>query len=326
MSRSSLIEQMILVTGANGFVGQAVRRALVQHGDRVATLVRRPTGGADLAHEWVHPQADFVGVEQAWPASLRCDVVVHLAARVHVMRDSAPDSLEAYRETNVRGALRVAKAARAAGARRFVYLSSIKAVGERSAGRAPLSEIDRPAPEDAYGITKLEAEQSLLAFGRDSGMEIVIVRPPLVYGPGVRANYLSLMRAISKRIPLPLGAVTARRSMIFVENLASALVQCVADPRAAGQVFHVADSRDLTVAELVRQLGIFLNAPARLVPVPAAWLRVAGRLTGRLPQVQRLIDPFEVDSRQIQKVLEWHPPYEVEDGLRQTAAWFLATH
>lgn len=317
---------MVLVTGANGFVGNALCRALLQRGESVATLVRHPMGRSEPGREWVHPQADFVGVENAWPEWLRCDVVVHLAARVHVMKDAVADPLAAYRETNVQGTLRVAAAARAAGARRFVYVSSIKAVGERSVGRAPLGEADIPAPEDPYGVSKLEAEQRLTAFGLETGMEIVIVRPPLVYGPGVRANYLSLMRAISRRLPLPLGAITARRSMIFVENLASALVQCTADARAAGQIFHVADGRDLTVAELVRRLGAYLNAPARLAPVPASWMRVAGRLTGRLPQVERLIDAFEVDTRHIQQVLEWHPPYEVEDGLRQTAAWFLATH
>jgi nucleoside-diphosphate-sugar epimerase len=316
---------MVLVTGANGFVGQAVCRALLQQGESVTRLVRRPMEVSDLGQQWVHPQPDFVGLEQAWPASIRCEVVIHLAARVHVMRDSVPNPLDAYRETNVQGTLRVARAARAAGASRFVYVSSIKAVGERSTGRAPLGEFDVPAPEDPYGISKLEAEHALTAFGQESGMEIVIVRPPLIYGPGVRANYLSLMRAISRRIPLPLGAITARRSMVFIGNLASALTRCVADPRAAGEVFHVTDGRDLAVRDLVTKLGACLGAPARLVPVPAAWLRVLGRLTGRLPQIERLIDTFEVDSQHIQKTLGWHPPYEIEDGLKQTAAWFLAT-
>lgn len=153
-------------------------------------------------------------------------------------------------------------------------------------------------------------------------MEIVIVRPPLVYGPGVRANFLSLMHALSKRIPLPLGAVSARRSMIFVDNLADVLVQCACDPRAAGQVFHVADARDLTVTELAVKLAAYLNVSARLVPVPVSWLRIAGRLTGRAPLIERLVGALQVDSRHVRDVLGWFPPCDIEDGLRQTATWY----
>ncbi|KWF23618.1 NAD-dependent dehydratase [Burkholderia ubonensis] len=316
---------MILVTGASGFVGQATCRALLARGERVVRLVRRPTGQPDLGPEWVHDQADFTGIEQMWPDWVRCDTVIHLAARVHVMRDSAVDPAAAYLETNVEGTLRVARAAHAIGARRFVYVSSIKAVGESSAGRAPLSEVDEPAPLDPYGISKLEAERGLVAFGRDSGMEIVIVRPPLVYGPGVRANFQSLMGALSKRIPLPIGAISARRSLIYVENLANALLVCASDSRAAGQVFHVADGRDLTVTELARSLATYLDAPARLLPVPAIWLRIAGRLTGRLPEVERLVGALQLDTHRIRDMLDWCPPHDVEDGLRQTAIWYRST-
>ncbi|MBU9355028.1 NAD-dependent epimerase/dehydratase family protein [Burkholderia multivorans] len=316
---------MILVTGANGFVGQATAGALLERGASVVSLVRRPIGRSGLGIEWVHDRPDFADLEQAWPASLRCDVVIHLAARVHVIRDSAVDPMAAYRETNVEGSLRVARAARASGARRFVYVSSIKAVGESSAGRVPLGEDEQPMPTDPYGISKLEAERSLLAFGRDSGMEIVIVRPPLVYGPGVRANFLTLMRALHKGVPLPLGAIPARRSLIYVENLANALVACASDSRAAGQIFHVADDRDLTVTELARSLAACLDVPERLLPVPAAWLRIGGRLTGRLPEVDRLVGSLQLDTRRIRGVLGWRPPYGIEDGLRQTAAWYLST-
>lgn len=317
--------QCVLITGANGFVGKAVSKALLQRGDRVVGAVRRARTAADGVREWLLDADDFQGIEQRWPVALHCDAVIHLAARVHVMHDTTADPLAAYRATNVEGALRVAAAARRWGARRFVFVSSIKAVAESSVGR-PLTETDEPAPSDAYGISKLEAERALLEYGRESGLEIVIVRPPLVYGPGVRANFLQLMSAIARGVPLPLGAIAARRSLVFVDNLADALVHCTTDPRAAGDTFHVTDGRDLSVSELARALATQLHAPARLVPVPVGVLRLAGRLSGRSAQVDRLIGELRLDSSHIRERLGWHPPHTVEHGLLETAAWYRSTH
>jgi nucleoside-diphosphate-sugar epimerase len=319
------MSQNVLVTGANGFVGKAVTRSLRWRGDVVVGLVRRPADLGEGVRPWIIEQDDFQGIEFAWPQSVRCDSVIHLAARVHVIGDKEADPLAAYRATNVTGTLRVANAARRAGARRFVFVSSIKAVGETSAGR-PISSSDTPRPSDPYGISKLEAERALLEFGREFGMEVVIVRPPLVYGPGVRANFLQLMSAIAKGIPLPLGAIAARRSLVFVENLADALVHCATDPRAAGETFHVSDGRDLSVPELVRTLATQLHAPLRLVPVPSGVLRLAGRLTGRSAQVERLIGELVLDSSHICEHLGWYPPHTVEHGLLETAAWYRSTH
>lgn len=317
--------QRVLVTGASGFVGQAVSKALLQRGDAVAGLVRRPCTAAEGVREWRFDADDFHGIEACWPPDFGCDAVIHLAARVHMMRETTADPLAAYRATNVTGALCVAAAARRAGARRFVFVSSIKAVAESSAGR-PIAETDKPSPADPYGISKLEAERALIDYGRESGLEIVIVRPPLVYGPGVRANFLQLMNAIARGVPLPLGAVHARRSLVFVDNLADALVHCTADPRAAGQTFNVTDGRDLSVCELARALALQLHVPARLVPVPVGLLRLAGRLTGRSARVDRLIGELQLDTSYICERLGWYPPHTVEHGLLETAAWYRATH
>ncbi len=241
------------------------------------------------------------------------------------MHDTEVDSLAAYRKTNVGGSLRVASAAHAAGVRRFVFVSSIKALGDRDPGR-PLRESDEPGPTDPYGVSKREAENALLHYGKETGMEIVIVRPPLVYGPGVRANFLQLMHAIAKGIPLPLGAITARRSLIYVGNLASALIECATNPAAPGTIFHVADSFDLSVSELVRTLATQLSAPQRLVPVPASWLKLVGNLTGRSAQIERLIGDLRLDCTRAREMLGWNPPYSVEQGLSKTAVWYRSTY
>lgn len=315
----------VLITGANGFVGRALSGALLRGGHTTTGLVRQPGGCVTGTQEWVHTGKNFTGLTEAWPATLQIDCVVHLAARVHVMEDAALDPLAEFRATNVDGTLRVAKAARAKGVRRMVFVSSIKAMAEADAGH-PLREDAPPLPQDPYGQSKYEAEQALIQYGKESGLEIVIVRPPLVYGPGVRANFLRLMAAISKGLPLPLGAIRAKRSLVYVENLADALVHCATEPGAAGQCFHVADGDDLAVTELAQSLARHLQAPARLLPVPSGWLRLAGRLTGRSAQVGRLIGSLQVDTSHIRSVLGWRPPFSTDEGLAATARWYRATH
>jgi nucleoside-diphosphate-sugar epimerase len=315
----------ILVTGANGFVGRALCRALADSAHTVTGLTRRAGGCVTGVREWVEAGQDFTGLERTWPEGLKPDCVVHLAARVHVLHDDAADPDAAFRATNVDGALRVAEAAFRNGARRFVFVSSIKAMAEADAGR-PLSEDDTPAPQDAYGRSKLAAEQALISYGGRTGLEVVIVRPPLVYGPEVRANFLLLMGAVWKGMPLPLASVDARRSLVFVENLADALMHCATDPGAANQCFHVADGNDLTVAGLARSLGKHLQKPARLLPIPVGLLRLAGRLTNRMPQIERLVGSLQVDTSRIRTQLGWQPPHSLDDGLATTARWYRSTH
>jgi UDP-glucose 4-epimerase len=237
------------------------------------------------------------------------------------MRDDSPDPDAAFDATNVAGTLRLAEAARKYGVRRIVYASSIKAVGE-SDGGAPLSESWPADPQDAYGRSKLRAEQQLARFGTSAGLDVVIVRPPLVYGPHVTANFLRMMDAVARGMPLPLGSISARRSIVYVDNLADALLQCATDPRAAGECFHVADDDAPSVTGLLRLVGDALGKPARLLPVPTAALRALGKLTGRSATIDRLTGSLQLDTGRIKRVLGWQPPYTTRQGLDATAAWY----
>ncbi|KVO98264.1 NAD-dependent dehydratase [Burkholderia ubonensis] len=314
----------IVITGANGFVGRAVCRLALESGHTVTALVRRPGSCIAGVREWVHDAADFDGVANAWPGDLQADCVIHLAARVHVMHDESLDPEAAFDATNVAGTLRVADAAREHGVRRFVFASSIKAVGEGDAG-VPLAEDVAPNPQDAYGRSKLRAEQQLARLG-ETGLDVVIVRPPLVYGPGVRANFLRMMDAVSRGVPLPLAGIPARRSLVYVDNLADALLRCATDPRAACECFHVADDDPPSVAGLLRMVGDALGKPARLFPVPAGALRALGRLTGRSAAVDRLTGSLQLDTTRMKRVMDWHPPYSTRQGLDATAAWYRSRH
>ncbi|KVV24872.1 NAD-dependent dehydratase [Burkholderia cepacia] len=312
----------IVISGANGFVGRAVCALSVGRGHEVIALVRRPGTSYPGARECVIGDDNFAGIaadadERIGP----CDAFIHLAARVHVMDDQAADPLAAFRAVNVDGALNAARAASRAGARRFVFVSSIKALGETEPGR-PWRENDPPAPADPYGVSKLEAEVALQALGRSHGIAMTIVRPPLVYGPGVGANFLALMRALDKGVPLPLGAIPARRSVVYVDNLADALLRCAIDSRAADDCFHVADDDPPTVPGLLRMTGAALGKRARLFPVPVAALRLAGMVTARRGAIERLTSDLRLDTGRIGDMLGWRPQHTTEEGLEATAMWY----
>lgn len=303
----------IVVTGANGFVGRATCAALGASGHDVIALVRG--GSKGMAHVGEQIVADDNFASLAVPTA---DVFILLAARVHVMRDVAADPMADYRRVNVEGSLNVARAARAAGAKRLVFVSSVKALGEGEPGR-PWREIDEPAPSDPYGHTKLEAEQALSAFGATHGMDVVILRPPLVYGPGVKANFEQMMRAVEKGVPLPLGGIEARRSMVFVDNLADAIRFVATRPEPTNGVFHVSDGDDLSIAGMLRALANEFGRSARLLFVPASWLQLAGRITGRSGQVRRLTHPLRIDISRL-RALGWTPPVPVMEGFKRTVA------
>ncbi|KQR85493.1 hypothetical protein ASG35_27300 [Burkholderia sp. Leaf177] len=308
----------IIVSGANGFVGRATCAALCDAGHDVTALVRRPGGCDPRVTERLIANDNFASLAPL-PAA---DAFVHLAARVHVMNDSAGDPMKEYRAVNVDGSINAARAARDAGVKRFVFVSSIKALGEGELGR-PWREDDAPAPVDPYGITKLAAERALLGFGREHDMEVVTLRPPLVYGPGVRANFEQLMKAVERGIPLPLGAVHAHRSMIYVGNFADAIRFVATRSEPTEGVYHVTDGEDLTVPDMIRALARAFGKPARLLPVPPTWLHALGKLSGRSAQVDRLTSPLRMDSTRLRARLGWTPPVSVVDGIERTVRAYL---
>jgi len=310
----------VLVTGANGFVGSALVAKMRARGLAARCAVRVATEREGCADSVTVGDIDG---HTDWHAALQgIDVVIHLAARVHVMRESATDPLAAFRIVNVQGTENLARQAAAAGVKRLVYVSSIKVNGEETVSGHAYRETDPPAPQDAYGISKWEAEQALHRVAAETGLEVVIVRPPLVYGPGVRGNFVQMLRVLAKGIPLPFASVRNQRSLICVTNLADALIACATHPAAAGQTYQVSDGEDISTPELLRRLGAAMGRPARLLPCPPALLKLAGRLTGRSAQVERLLGSLQIDSARIRRELGWHPPYTLQQGLQETAEWY----
>lgn len=316
----------VLITGANGFVGSRLCECLIEDGWQVRRVLRRAGTTDGVVVGELGPETDLS------EALAGVETVVHLAARVHVMRNAASDPLAEYRRVNVEGTLNLARQAAEAGVQRFVYLSSIKVNGEYtgvadSAERPKaFREEDVPDPQDAYAISKWEAEQGLMALARETGMEVVIIRPPLVYGPNVKANFLSMMQWIYRGIPLPLGSIRNKRSLVALDNLVNLIVTCIEHPAAANEIFLVSDAEDLCTPELIRRLGQAMDKPVRLLPVPAWVLKMGAALTGKQSVIQRLTESLQVDVRKARELLDWSPPLGVDEGLRKTARYFLEHH
>jgi nucleoside-diphosphate-sugar epimerase len=303
----------VLVTGATGFVGRALVRRLLADGRQVRAAVR--PGATALPREVETAVIGDIGPETDWRTALAgVGAIVHLAARAHVLRDSSPDVHALYRAVNTLGALRLAEAAAAAGVRRFVFLSSARVHGDHSTG-APFTESSPLAATDPYGRSKAEAERGLAALAAAGGLDPVILRPPLVYGPGARGNFARLVRLVARGVPLPLGAVRNRRSLVFVGNLVDAIVRSLDHPAAARETFMVSDGEDVSTAELVRRIAQAIGRPARLMPVPVGLLRLGGAVTGHSDDVARLLDDLAVDSSKIRTRLAWRPPYSLDEGL-----------
>ena len=316
--------KVTLVTGANGFVGRALCHAMLHHGWTVNAGVRRecplPKGAKPVVVGELHGETD-------WANALRgVQVVIHAAARAHVIRETSATPMDEFRKVNVVGTENLGYAAAANGAKRLVFVSSIGVHGWWTQPGKPFVEKDEASPYNAYTLSKWEAEQSLVRISNETGMEVVIVRSPLVYGAGAPGNVAQMLNFLAKGIPLPFAAVKNLRSLIYVENLVDALRVCATHSNAAGQTYLVSDGQDISTPDLLKQLGAGMRMPIRIFPCPAAVLKFAGKLSGKSDQIERLLGSLQVDSDKIRRDLNWQPPYSLQQGLQATADWYRTTH
>ena len=314
-----------LVTGGSGFVGRALIRQLAASADHWVVAPVRHLQPSVAPRVRQVAWSGLGGGQDLTEALQGVDCVIHAAARVHVMNEAAADPLAAFRQVNVEGTLDLARQAMAAGVRRFIFVSSIKVNGEETVPGRVYTADDLPAPVDPYGISKHEAEQALLALAAGTGMDVVIIRPVLVYGPGVKANFLSMMRWLDRGVPLPFGAVDNRRSLVALDNLVDLVLTCAEHPAAANQIFLASDGDDVSTTRLLRLLGAALGKPARLLPVPVALMSGAARMLGRTALSQRLFGSLQVDISKNQQLLNWVPPVTLDRALQLTAQHFLDT-
>lgn len=313
----------VLLTGATGFVGQALCMRLLQqpHTQLLAAMraephVELPGGVTPVVF------GDLAEAAMPWPDLDGVSVVIHLAARAHVMHEMLADPLAEYRRVNVQGTANLAQQAAQAGVRRFVFLSSVKVNGEATQEGRPFTVDDAPAPQDAYGLSKHEAEQAMWQVARDTGMEVVIIRPPLVYGPGVKGNFARMVQWVRQGVPLPLGAVHNRRSLVALDNLVDFIALCARperSPQAANQTFLVSDGDDVSTTELLRRVAQAYGVPPRLLPVPVGLMRGAARLLGKAALADRLLGSLQVDASKARDLLGWTPPVTMQAQLRKMA-------
>jgi len=321
--RAANAEMRILVTGATGFVGKAVlARAASDSTCQVRGAVRHHA--PDIPADIEPVRVGDLAPDTDWSRAVNgVDATVHTAARVHVMRESVADPLAEFRRVNVEGTLNLACQAAVTGVRRFIFISSIKVNGEGTLAGQSYTADDAPAPVDPYGISKREAEDGLRQLAVETGMEVVIIRPPLVYGPGVKANFCNMMRWLCRGIPLPLGAIHNRRSLVALDNLVDFICVCLNHPAAANQTFLVSDGEDMSTTDLLRRMAHALRVPARLVPVPQDLLEWGAKMLGMDDLSQRLCASLQVDISKARTLLGWQPPVTVEMALRRTAEHFL---
>ncbi len=315
----------ILVTGATGFVGKPLCDRLIEQNNPVTATIRLSEDQQKLP-----PTVKSVLIKSLTPPLPTKDLeniqaIIYLAARVHQLNDRSPDALNAYREINTHATLNLAHQAVQAGVRRFIYLSSIKVNGESTTGRVAYTERDTPNPIDPYGQSKWEAEQELLELALNSDLEVVILRPPLIYGPQVKANFRQLLKLVDKGLPFPFASIDNSRSLLYVGNLVDAIITCIDHPKAKNQTFLVSDGQDLSTPDLIRHIGKALDKPTKLLPFPPALLKLAATSIGKGDIANRLLGSLQVDSRKVRETLNWQPPYTVNEGLKITADWFCKT-
>lgn len=311
----------VLVTGATGFVGRFLCKRLLAEGWDVRGTLLAAENPTALVDGVVPAVIEPLGAETHWGHALAgVDTVIHLAARVHIMDDMSVDPLQEFRTVNTEGTRQLAREAAMAGVQRLVFVSTIKVNGEET--DIPYIEDSLVMPTDPYGISKWEAEEALQQIEPETGLEVVIIRPVLVYGPGVKANFLNMMKAVSRGFPLPFSSIANKRSLIYVGNLVDALATCAVHPLAAGQTYLVSDGEDVSTPGLIRRTASALEVSAHLLPFPPYLMRLAGKLVGKSSAVDRLTGSLTVDSSKIRRDLGWKPPFTMAEGLLETAKWF----
>lgn len=307
----------VLVTGASGFVGRSLMFALNQN-DNVDCMGAVRTQPISVTSKYNLVDVGELNVTTDWSSALLdIDVVIHCAARAHIMNDEVMEPLIEYRRVNVDGTLNLARQAATSGVKRFVFISSIKVNGEQTKLGLPFTADDEPIPEDDYGVSKLEAEQGLRLIAQETGMEVVIIRPPLVYGKNVKGNFANMIHLVSKSLPLPLGAIHNQRSLVALDNLVDLIITCIDHPAAANQVFLASDDDDISTTELLRGVANAIGKPSRLIPVPAALLQLGATMLGKKAMAQRLLGSLQVDITKNRELLDWTPPITVEEGLKR---------
>lgn len=311
---------MIGISGASGFVGMAVYKSLLGKGLQIRPFVRRQHSDLPSAHV-----VGQIGAHTDWGKALDgIESIVHCAAHVHQMNNASTSALAEYREVNTLGTLHLAEAAAKAGVRRFIFISSVKVMGESTSTGRPFKLEDAPAPLDPYGVSKWEAEQGLWATGQSTGLEVVVIRPPLVYGPGVGANFRQLLKLVQMGIPLPFAGIDNRRSLVSVDNLVDLIALCLSHPDAPGNTFLVSDDHDLSTPALVAAMAQAMGKKTRLFNVPVFALQTLGKLTGRQSQIDRLTQNLQVDIGHTQQILGWTPKLSLEEGMDMTVQNFKA--
>lgn len=311
----------VLLTGATGFVGRYLWKFLTSTGYSVTGTTRRSAEDFSVDEHKLISIGDLGSAVDWEPVLKGVDCVVHLAARVHVMRDREPDPLAAFRRVNVGGTERLLRHACESGVKRFVYISSVKVHGDATTG-APFKVTDAPLPTDPYAQSKLEAERLVEAIGAQIGIETVVIRPPLIYGPGVGGNFIRLLQMIDKGYPLPFGRIDNQRSLVGVANLCDLIRECLSNRSAAGRTFLVSDDQDVSTPELLRLIAASMSRPARLLPVPPAVLRVVAKAAGRSAELSRLTGSLRVDVAETMRILDWAPPFSLADEIESTVRWY----
>jgi len=309
----------VCITGANGFVGKSLAKLLEKH--KISLLLASRSIESESFGQ--NLKLDFNNMENLHLSLTGCDVVVHLAARVHMMKNSLQHSSQEYLKINTQLTEKLIHQAILAGVKRFIFVSTVKVFGESSPVNQPFLEKDTCKPQDDYSVSKLKAEEILLETAKKSAIEVVIIRPPLIYGQGVKANFASLLKLIHHRVPLPFGAINNKRSLIYVENLTHFIMYCLSHPAAKNEVFSISDGSDVSTTSLIQEISRAINAPIWNVKFPERWLIFISRIFRKDKQIMRLCGNLQVDISKAKILLGWTPPFTLQQGLKQTVENFV---